>query len=40
MNLFLQVYNRLFAKFGKQHWWPTTTANKETEVIIGAILTQ
>ncbi len=40
MNLFLQTYNRLFAAFGRQDWWPTITAARETEVIIGAILTQ
>lgn len=40
MNLFLQTYNRLFAAFGHQDWWPTITAARETEVIIGAILTQ
>lgn len=39
MNLFLQVYHRLSAAFGNQRWWPTTTAAKETEVIIGAMLT-
>lgn len=35
-----EAYSRLFDFFGKQRWWPTTTAAKETEVIIGAILTQ
>lgn len=40
MNLFLQAYNRLSAAFGHQRWWPTTTSDKETEIIIGAILTQ
>src|SRR3989338_11326789 len=40
MSPFSEVYRRLFATFGKQRWWPTTTANKATEIIIGAILTQ
>ncbi len=40
MNLFLQVYGKLLAAFGRQRWWPTTTAARETEIIIGAILTQ
>lgn len=40
MNPFLQAYNRLSAAFGHQRWWPTTTSDKETEIIIGAILTQ
>ncbi|MBI3036919.1 hypothetical protein HYY73_04175 [Candidatus Woesearchaeota archaeon] len=35
-----EVYSRLHGFFGEQHWWPTTTANRETEVIIGAILAQ
>jgi len=34
------IYTKLREKFGPQHWWPTTTANKQAEVIIGAILTQ
>lgn len=39
-KIFSDVYIRLLKFFGKQHWWPTTTANRETEIIIGAILTQ
>ncbi len=39
-KIFSDVYFRLLSRFGHQHWWPTTTAAKETEVIIGAILTQ
>ncbi len=31
------IYERLFNKYGPQHWWP---AEKPFEVIIGAILTQ
>lgn len=32
-----EIYKRLFAKFGHQHWWP---AKSRFEVIVGAILTQ
>jgi endonuclease-3 related protein len=32
-----QVYQRLFERYGPQHWWP---ARERFEVIIGAILTQ
>ncbi len=32
-----EIYNRLFAAFGAQHWWP---ADSPLEVIIGAVLTQ
>ncbi len=35
-----QVYDALLKAFGHQNWWPTITGNKETEVILGAILTQ
>jgi endonuclease III related protein len=31
------IYNRLFACYGPQHWWPAETY---FEVIVGAILTQ
>lgn len=31
------VYSRLYARFGPQHWWPGDTP---FEVIVGAILTQ
>lgn len=33
----LQIYEKLFAAYGPQHWWP---ADSPFEVIIGAILTQ
>lgn len=31
------IFDRLFARFGPQHWWPAET---KFEVIVGAILTQ
>ena len=31
------IYERLWAAYGPQHWWPAKTA---TEVVVGAILTQ
>ncbi len=38
INLILpNIYQRLFAKYGPQHWWP---AEEPFEVIVGAILTQ
>lgn len=33
----LRIYNKLYASFGPQHWWPGETP---FEVAIGAILTQ
>ena len=33
----LNIYRRLLARFGPQHWWP---AQEPFEVIVGAILTQ
>lgn len=33
----LTVYNKLYASFGKQYWWPAKSA---FEVMVGAILTQ
>jgi endonuclease-3 related protein len=33
----LDIYQRLYDKYGPQHWWP---AKERYEVIIGAILTQ
>jgi endonuclease III related protein len=33
----LEMYDRLLAKYGPQHWWP---AEEPFEVIVGAILTQ
>jgi endonuclease-3 related protein len=32
-----EIYRRLFAAFGPQHWWP---ADEPFEVMVGAILTQ
>lgn len=31
------IYNRLYAYFGPQHWWP---GDSDFEIIVGAILTQ
>ncbi len=36
-NILLNIYDRLFKSFGKQHWWPGDT---DFEIVIGAILTQ
>lgn len=36
-NLFLRVYDRLFAHYGPQNWWPGET---DLEVMVGAVLTQ
>jgi endonuclease-3 related protein len=36
-NLFLRVYDRLYAHYGPQNWWPGET---ELEVLVGAVLTQ
>ena len=33
----LEVYRRLFASYGPQHWWP---AESRLEIVLGAILTQ
>lgn len=33
----LEIYDRLFAFFGPQHWWPGET---RFEVMVGAVLTQ
>jgi endonuclease-3 related protein len=33
----IDIYRRLFARFGSQHWWP---AEEPFEVMVGAILTQ
>jgi endonuclease-3 related protein len=32
-----QIYERLYAAYGRQHWWP---ADSPFEVVVGAILTQ
>ena len=36
-NVISDIYSRLFACFGPQHWWPGDTP---FEVMVGAILTQ
>jgi endonuclease-3 related protein len=33
----LEIYRRLYAAYGPQHWWP---ADSPFEVVVGAILTQ
>lgn len=33
----MEIYDKLYASFGPQHWWP---ADDSFEVIVGAILTQ
>jgi endonuclease-3 related protein len=40
MNKIQSIYKALYKAFGPQNWWPTSTNNKQFEVIIGAILTQ
>ena len=34
------VFNKLEKEYGKQNWWPTISANKRFEIMVGAILTQ
>ena len=36
-QVLLDIYHRLMARYGPQHWWP---AEEPFEVIVGAILTQ
>ena len=36
-NQLRDIYDRLYAHFGAQHWWPS---DSDFEIIIGAILTQ
>jgi endonuclease-3 related protein len=36
-RILADIYRRLFARYGPQHWWP---AREPFEVIVGAILTQ
>ncbi|MBI2852738.1 MAG: endonuclease III domain-containing protein [Chloroflexi bacterium] len=36
-QLLLEIYDRLYAAYGPQHWWP---AEEPFEVMVGAILTQ
>ena len=33
----IEIYDKLFARFGKRYWWPADTP---FEVVIGAVLTQ
>lgn len=40
MNRIKATYEALLSAYGTQEWWPTTTKEKETEIAIGAILTQ
>src|SRR3989338_1082072 len=40
MNSIKEIYSTLLSAYGTQEWWPTTTKEKETEIAIGAILTQ
>jgi len=36
-NLFLRVYDRLYAHYGPQYWWP---GESNLEIMVGAVLTQ
>jgi endonuclease III related protein len=36
-NLLKEIYRRLIAAYGPQHWWP---AESQFEVMVGAVLTQ
>jgi len=36
-NLFLRVYDRLYAHYGPQNWWP---GESNLEIMVGAVLTQ
>ena len=36
-SMLLEIYRRLHARYGPQHWWP---GESRLEIIIGAILTQ
>ncbi len=36
-EMLTEIFNRLYEKFGEQHWWPADTKD---EVVIGAVLTQ
>ncbi|MEO0142010.1 MAG: hypothetical protein ABIL15_01480, partial [candidate division WOR-3 bacterium] len=36
-NILIEIYERLYNRFGPQHWWP---ADSPFEVMVGAILTQ
>jgi endonuclease-3 related protein len=37
LNALLQIYEMLYNRYGKQHWWP---GESRFEIIVGAILTQ
>lgn len=37
VNLFQEIYERLFAYYGPQNWWPGETP---FEIVVGAVLTQ
>ncbi len=36
-DFLMEIYHRLYAQYGPQHWWPGET---DLEIIVGAILTQ
>lgn len=36
-KILLEIYDKLFAHYGPQHWWPAKT---DFEMMVGAILTQ
>lgn len=36
-GVLMDIFNRLYRRFGEQHWWPAETKD---EVVIGAVLTQ
>lgn len=38
--MLIKIYKELQKAYGPQNWWPTTSNNKEFEIILGAILTQ
>ena len=40
MNKIFNIYAVLLKEFGRQHWWPTISKNKQFEIIIGTVLTQ
>jgi endonuclease-3 related protein len=37
LNSLLKIYELLYARYGRQHWWP---GESRFEIVIGAILTQ
>lgn len=37
MSVYFEMYTRLYAHYGPQHWWPADTS---FEVVVGAVLTQ